>query len=330
MQKQNRLASTEISNLWTHYIRETLAVCVSKYMLNTVKDIEIHKIFETALEMSQKHIKVLQDLFHKENFPVPKGFSEKDVNLNAPSLFTDKYCLFYILAMTMHGAQGYNLAFNTSIRKDLREFYYQCNLDSMDLYNKSIEVALLKNLLEMPPFYSTPDKVQFIHNLDYMIDVFGKRRTMNSIESGNVFFNLEKSLITKAFFLAGQQVCKDKDVIRFLEKCIKLKNAHIETFTGLLLKENLRIGYTLDTEITNSTISPFSDKLFLFHSGFLIASAISYYGVGSVSSMRADVSVHCERAIMSNLLRYGIFGKLMIRKGWIEQPPFANDRSTLQ
>jgi hypothetical protein len=330
LQKQNRLSSTGISNLWTHYIRETMAVCVSKYMLNTIKDIEIHKLFETALEMSQKHIKVLQDLFHKENFPVPKGFTEKDVNLKAPPLFTDKYCLFYILAMTMHGMQGYSLALSVSIRKDIRDFYYQCNLDTMDLYNKSMEVSLSKNLLEMPPFYSTPDKVEFINNFNYVTDVFGKRRTMNSIESGNIFFNLEKSLIAKVILLAGQQVCKDKDVVKFMEKSIEVKNKHIGIFSNLLLKENLTTGHTLDTEITNSTTAPFSDKLFLFHVGFLLASAISYYGAAAVSSMRADISVHCEKAIMADLLTYASFGKLLIKKGWIEQPPYASDRFPLK
>jgi hypothetical protein len=330
LQKNHRLASSEISNLWTHYIRETMAVCISKYMLNIIKDIEIHNIFKTGLEMSQTHIKVLQNLFHKENFPVPKGFSEKDVNLNSPPLFTDKYCLFYILATTMQGLQGYSLALSVSVRKDIRDFYNQCNLDTIDLYNKSMEVYLSKDFFEMPPFYSTPDKVEFINNLNYVTDVFGERRTMNSIESGNIFFNLEKSLVAKAFLLAGQQVCKDKDVVKFMEKGIEVKNKHIEIFSNLLLNENLTTGHSLDTEITNSTTAPFSDKLFLFHSGFLLASAISYYGTASVSSMRADISVHCEKVIMVDLLAYASFGKLMIKKGWIEQPPYANGRSTSQ
>ncbi len=196
--------------MWTHYIRETMAVCISKYMLKNVKDSDIHNIFTTALDMSQQHITNLRALFHQENFPVPKGFSEKDVNLNAPSLFTDKYCLFYILSMTMHGAQGYTLAFSLSIRKDIRDFYYQCNLDTMNLYNKAIEVSLSKNLFEMPPFYSTPEKVEFVNSLDYVTDVFGKRRTMNSIESGNIFLIFKKVLWQRLFFLQVYRYVKTK------------------------------------------------------------------------------------------------------------------------
>jgi Protein of unknown function (DUF3231) len=87
MQKNNRLSSSEISNLWTHYLRETMAICVSKYALITIKDEEIHAVFELALDMSQRHVENLVELFNKENSPVPKGFSDKDINLKAPPIF---------------------------------------------------------------------------------------------------------------------------------------------------------------------------------------------------------------------------------------------------
>ncbi|PLT28668.1 DUF3231 family protein [Peribacillus deserti] len=122
----NRLTSTEISNLWTHYLRETLQICVIKYMLSNIKDPQILDIFNMAQKMSEKHTDMLQSIFKKENFPNPKGFTDRDVNLNAPRLFSDLYCLYYIHTLTMHGAQAYNIAFSVSIRQDIREFYYQC------------------------------------------------------------------------------------------------------------------------------------------------------------------------------------------------------------
>lgn len=330
MQDNKRLSSTEISNLWTHYIRETMAVCVSNYMLKIINDNEITDIYKIALKMSQRHVKFLREIFIQEEFPIPKGFSEDGVDINTPPLFTDKYCLLYILTMSMHGMQGFSIALSVSFRRDIRDFYYQCNLDSMDLYNKSVDVAYAKKYIEMPPYYSQPENVKFIESFDYVTDVFGKQRTMNSIEGGNVFINLQKSIVAKAFFLAGQQVCRDKGIAAFLEKCIKTANNHLEIFTKLLMKENLNTGHTLDTEITNSTISPFSDKLFLYHTGIFFAAATSYYGTAAVASMRADLSIFCEKAIVGDLLIMGAFGKLMIDNGWAEQPPFACDRSNFQ
>ncbi|MEK5521919.1 DUF3231 family protein [Heyndrickxia sp. FSL W8-0423] len=321
-----RLTSSEISNLWTHYIRETMQICVTKYFLPIIKDPEIHKIYTLALEMSENHVIKIRDIFHKENFPIPKGFTKEDVNLHAPPLFTDAFSIFYIHTMTMHGSQAYNLAFSVSIRKDIRDFYYQCNLDTMDLYNKSFDVMQSKQLYDKPPFYETPSNVSFINSLNYVTDVLGERRKMNSIESGNIFFNLQKSLIAKACFFAFNQVCKDKEINHFINKCINRKNKHIGVFSNLLLKEDLHSPRALEPEVVKSTISPFSDKLMLFHSGFLIAAAISYYGSAIVTSIRADITYHCEKAIFDDLLLYGVFGKLLIKKKWLEQPPFADDR----
>ncbi|WP_342048825.1 DUF3231 family protein [Bacillus sp. OTU530] len=328
-QNNDRLTSPEIANLWTHYIRETMGNCVIKYMLKIIQDPEINKVFQTAHELAQKHINKLRDLFLQENFPVPKGFTEEDVNLDAPPLFTDLFCLNYIHTMTTHGEQAYNLAFTVSIRQDIRDFYYQCNIDTMNLYNQSIEVLIAKKLLDKPPYYSTPDKIHFINTLDYVTDVFGNHRTLNAIECGNIYFNLQKSLITKGCLIAFKQVCKDKGVNKFLEKGIHVANKHIGTFTTLLLKEDLHLPRTFDSEITNSKVAPFSDKLMLFHSGFLFAAAISYYGTAAIYSMRADIALNCEKAILDDLLVYSSFGKLIIKRNWMEQPPNADDRKII-
>ncbi|MGS2779236.1 DUF3231 family protein [Robertmurraya sp. GLU-23] len=47
-QNTDRLTSPEIANLWTHYIRETMGICVIKYMHKNIKDSTIKKVFQTA------------------------------------------------------------------------------------------------------------------------------------------------------------------------------------------------------------------------------------------------------------------------------------------
>jgi hypothetical protein len=321
-----RLTSAEVSNLWTHYIRETLSICVTKYMLKIVKDPEIHSVFKLALELSLKHINVLRALFKQEKFPIPNGFTEEDVNLEAPPIFTENYCILYIHTMSMHGLQAYSLALSVSVRKDIRDFYYQCNLDAMNIFNNAIDVLSSKQLLEKPPLYTTPKKVTNIKNFTYVTDVFGKPRAMNTIESGNLFFNLQKSLIAKGSFLAFYQVCKDEEVKQYIEKCKERANKHVGVFSNLLLKEDLHSPSSLEKEIINSTVAPFSDKLMLAHSGFMVASAISYYGAAAVAVMRVDLSMLCEKAIIEDIMLYASFGKLIIQKNWMEQPPESNDR----
>lgn len=322
----NRISSQEITNLWAHYIRETMAVCVSKYVLSCVKDSEIKKIYEFALKLSNQHIKILETIFTEEQFPIPKGFTDEDVHLNAPPLFSDNFWLTYLYGMSMHGSSLYSLSFNTSSRKDIREFYYRCVNDTMDVYNNSIEVLISKGLYEKAPFFSPPNKVKFITSLGYVAGVFGNQRPLNIVESGNIFFNLKKSSLQKGLTLGFSKVCKSKEIQKFMENGLKVITKHLGLFSSILTENNLHVPKSLDLEITDSSIAPFSDKLMLFHVGTLFNMAITYYTYAAISSLRADLIVHCETAISRDFKMLAQFTNLMIKNQWLEEPPIADDR----
>jgi Protein of unknown function (DUF3231) len=325
----SRLTSSEIASLWTQYMQETSAVCGCKYALATIKDPEIRSVYQLSLNLSEKHLNELKAFFQKESFPIPVGFTDEDVNLNAPPLFTDHFWLEYIYNMTIHGLFGHNLSFSVSIRKDIRDFLYQCNLDAMDVYNKSIEVLLTKGLYDNPPSFSNPNTIEFVTDLNYAVDVIGKRRKLNSIECGNIYFNLKKSILTKAILLGFMQVTKNEEVRNFMEKGVKLANKHIRIFSSILHEENLHSPPLLDNQVTNSLISPFSDKFMMAHSGFLFSAAMSYYGTALSASMRVDIIGHCEACILRDLKMTAMCGNIMIKNGWLEKPPEATSRQQL-
>lgn len=326
----NRITSAEISNLWTHYIWETMAVCVSKHVLKCVKDTEIKATFEFALTLSNNHIKVIKKLFNQEMFPIPNGFTDEDVNLNAPPLFSENFWLKYIYSMSMHGCSLYSLAFNTSSRRDLRDFYSQCMNDSMDIYNKSIDVLIAKGEYQKSPYFSNPKKVEYIKSLSYITDIFGKQRSLNSIEAGNIFFNLKKSMLQKGLTLGFSKVCQSNEIRKFMEKGLDVINKHIGLFSTLLQANNLHVPKSLDSEVTDSSIAPFSDKLLLFHTGVLFLIAATYYNYAAVTSMRVDLIAHCETAIARDYKMLAQFSQLMIKNHWQEEPPISDDRQRVK
>ncbi|MFP7176914.1 DUF3231 family protein [Priestia filamentosa] len=325
----DRLTSSEITNLWIQYIRETMAICISNYVLATVKDYEIRTLFKFCLELSEKHLEVLKKFLNKENFPLPIGFTDKDVNLEAPPLFTDLFWLQYIHTMTTHGLSGYSMSFSSSVRKDIRNHYYQCNIDTMEVYNQSIDILLSKGIYERDPYFSTPQNPGFITELGYAIDVLGKKRHLNTMEAGNIYINLRKSIVAKGIILGFQQVTKDKKIRKFMEDGLSLLNKHIGIFSSILHEENLHSPRLLDTHVTDSKMAPFSDKLMLFHAGFMFNLGMVYYSNAMAVSMRVDVITHCESSILRDLKLTTSWGNIMIKKGWIEKPPQANDRKKL-
>jgi hypothetical protein len=104
-----QLTAAEMSSLWTQYINDTLAVCVNKYFLEKVEDKEVRPVIEWTLNTAENNISIMRDIFTKEKFPIPIGFTDQDVNLQAPRLFSDTFVLMYLrqmssLAMSANGS----------------------------------------------------------------------------------------------------------------------------------------------------------------------------------------------------------------------------------
>ena len=283
----SRLTSTEMTNLLAQYEQETMAICIGKYVLATVKDTDILSIYKYSMEITEKHLQKLKEFFKKEDFPVPDGFTEKDVNLEAPPLFTDSFWLEYQHALIHYGLSGYSLAFSVSARRDIRDYYYQCNIEAMEIYNRIVDILISKGLYESPPYFSPPKKVEYITNLGYMLDVIGKKRPLNTAEAGNIYINLTMTCMAKGICLGFYQVTKDKEVRQFLEKVLNTINKNYGIFSSILREENLHVPKLLDTEVTNSTVAPFSNKLMMLKMGFLLGTSLSYYGTALVASLES-------------------------------------------
>jgi hypothetical protein len=147
---EEKIVELDVSTLWTAYMNNTMGTCVNKYALQTITDSEIRNIYEKALELSTNNVHIITDIFNKENFPIPHGFTDEDVNLNAPRLFSDEFLLFYLHQMTIHGLTAYALGLSTALRLDVRQFYSQAYSGASELYHSTLEMMQSKGLLERP------------------------------------------------------------------------------------------------------------------------------------------------------------------------------------
>jgi hypothetical protein len=102
-----RLTSAEISNLWATYVNNTMSRCVFSYFLSKVEDTEIRSVVQYALDVSKKCIDGVSNIFKEENYPIPIGFSDSDVNLDAPRLYADDLFLNYVDQMAKAGFIAY-------------------------------------------------------------------------------------------------------------------------------------------------------------------------------------------------------------------------------
>lgn len=259
-----KLTSAEVAILWTQYMNETASICIHKHMMEHIEDSDIKGVFEYAMSLSSNHLERIKEFLKSEGFPIPIGFTDNDYIPNVPRLFSDVFCLHYLNIMSLHGCRGYSGAITTSSRLDVRNYITECLASATELCNRTKNVLQQKGLYDRPPVISPPDKADYVDDKSYLTGWFGEKRPLSCIEMTDIYFNLKKSIFAKAFVISAHQVAKSDAVKNFLQKAVNAKENHIKTFFEVLLAENLPSPPIFDAEITNSTQSPFSDKLLMF------------------------------------------------------------------
>lgn len=320
------LTSSEISNLWTQYLNDSMSICFTSHSLKKAQDKDVRSVLEFALELANSHIEKIKFFFNKDKYPIPVGFTEEDVNLKAPPLFSDILLLHYFHFMCIIGLTGYGGAIGTSVRADQRSYFSQCNTETMKLYDMVVDVMLKKGVFSRPPNINAPDRVDFVKKQAFLTGWFGKVRPLNAIEMNSIYFNMAKLIMKIVLEIGFSQVTQSTEVRKYLQRGVNVCNNQYDSLSSILSVENLPSPPKLQSEITNSTVPPFSDKLMLFHVVTLVSASTGYYGAGLSVTQRRDVAVEYSRLIAE----IGVYAEdgvnLLIENAWMEQPPSTTDR----
>lgn len=328
--QQIRLTAGELGQLWMQYLNDSASICVLSYFLEKAEDEEIKPIIQFALELSTSHIEIITAILTKEKNVVPYGFSIKeDVDLFAPRLYSDTFVLNFINQMAKIGLTSYAGSVAASVREDIRSYYMDCLEETIQLYKKSTDLLLSKGLLIRSPSIPNLEKVEFVKKQWFMLDVFGEKRPLTASEVDNLFANLQRNALGVATLTGFSQVAKDKNVKQFFLKGLEIGNKHIKLFRSKLEESKLPAPMGWDSEITNSTANTFSDKLMMFFTSGLITLSVGYYGTAVSQSPRGDISAMYNRLSLEVQLYAEDGANIMIKNGWLEQPPMASDRDEL-
>ncbi|WHY69373.1 DUF3231 family protein [Neobacillus sp. SuZ13] len=322
------LTSAEMGKLWATYMGNSMGKSILSYYLQHVEDNDIKTLLENALKLSEEFMKITEGIFQKENFPIPKGFSEEDVNLGAPRLFQDEFYVHYLKYASKAGMSIYNVGIPLVYRKDVNEFFRYCMDCTMDLMDQIKEILMNKGLIIKPPLIPIPDKVEFVHQ-DFLNGFFGHVRPLHALEIAHFYDNIENNVTSKALIMAFAQVAKDEKIRKLFEKGRDLTTTNIQNYMQKLHDENLPAPPFLDDLVTTSTFSPFSDKLMLFHKMDMFSMKIRAFGNSLAVNGRHDVGLAYTKSFTKIAAFVESAAKIFIEKGWMEQPPHAPEREKL-
>lgn len=323
-----KLTSAEISSLWSAFLGDSMTVCVLKYFLQHIEDLEIKSLLNFALERSQEHIEIIEDIFITEGIPVPQGFTESDMNLRAKRLFSDKFYLYYLKQMAKGGLVSNGRIVSNIYRSDILSYFSKCLTTSLELNNKVTEVLLEKGLAIRPPYIQYHKEVEFAQKQSFIWEGLGKR-PITGLEATTLYANIQTNQLGSSLAVGFSQVAQSKKVKDFFIRGREISLKHIRVFSDYLTQNYLPIPMAFDQEVTDSKEAPFSDKLMTYHFNMMIVAGIANYGAAISESQRSDFAVDYSRLI-GEVLKYEEDGvNIMIANQWLEQPPLALNRKDL-
>jgi hypothetical protein len=331
MEHHTNLTASEIGGLWISFVESTMLRCIFKYLVKNMDDEEILLLLQENEQLIEDFVQSLTTIMQKETMILPLGFTEQDVNESAPKLLTNGLVLYFIQTLSKSGMNKDVTLLALTTRKDIKNLFLNHLMHITKIYEKVEDILLERGLYIRPPYISFPDKVEFVSENNYLggVPIFGEKRPLNSIEVSHLFMNINMNIIGMNLCGAFSQVASTKEVTKHLLRGKQISKDIIDTFSRLLIESDVPAPTSWDVGITESTISPFSDKLMLSFVNMLSAYGFGLYAVSSAASLRTDLQVNYANISKkaASFAKDGV--ELMIKHAWFEQPPTLPDRNQL-
>ncbi|MGD6779503.1 DUF3231 family protein [Sutcliffiella horikoshii] len=321
MDKQ--LSSSEIGNLWMTYQHKTMLARLLEHFLANKQNEEVHNLVQTYYNQEINFINELTALFKQEKIVVPVGYVESDVKPSTKPLY-DQYFDALFLRVMMKITIGLNaLHISMSYRQDVTDLYKRFFDVAQNTYNETTQFLLKDGVLTRPPMIPMPEKVEFVKGEGYMagFNIFSEKRPLNAIEVSLLYQGIETNVLGFQLLRGFEQVSKDKEVKKYLEKGKDLAKQIIDTFSDTLLKSDIQPPIVAWGNPTLSTESPYSEKLMMYLTNLLSSFGLTSNALGTSFSVRSDLPMKMT-LIAKDIFDYAKDGgKLMVKNGWMEEPP---------
>ena len=110
---------------------------------------------------------------------------------------------------------------------------------------------------------------------------------------------------------------------------MELSKKIISTLSDILLQSDIQPPSTWTGKATASTVAPFSDKLMMYNTSLLSTFGLGSSAIGAAFSLRSDLPLKLAN-LSKDIFTYSQDGgQLMVKNGWMEEPPQAEDRFQL-
>lgn len=327
----NPLSTSEVGTLWLTYQEKTLILRMLEYFLEKADDPRAKNITGGLWESLNSYVLEMEQIFQDQGIVKPMGFTKEDVNLKAPKLYDNGFDIMFVRILKEISMGMYTMNMNMSYNNQVMKLYEGLTSTTQRIYMLSTQYLLEKGILSRPPHATMPKKVEFIKSKKYQsgFNPFSKKRVLNQLEVGILHHSIESNNVGLQLITGFAQCAQNPEVKAYFAKGIKLCKEQIKTFEKLLLDSNVLFSANTRSTVTNSTVSPFSDKL-MMHCIFLL-NGFSLLGssFGTFFTLRNDINM-INTILAKDIYLFGQEGiEIKIKHGWFEEPPQMEDRTQI-
>ncbi|UOY93127.1 DUF3231 family protein [Ectobacillus sp. JY-23] len=317
------LCSTEIGALWMTYQKKTVILRMLEYFRETAESTRARKLLDNMWKDLYPMVEELKHILQKEGAAVPIGFTEHDVNLNAPPLYINGFGVMFSRVLKEISMGMYTLHVTMTYRDDIIKYYRRLTQITHTYYYEFTTYLLEEGLLPRPTFINLPQSSAYITDKAYLkgTNILGHKRKLNTIEFGYLYHLIETNITGMQLISGFAQCADDSDLKRYFLKGQQLSKKMIAEATALLQAEDIQVPATPGGTVTNSTVSPFSEKLMTYCVYLLSNFGLGGQSFGAAFSLRNDLNATMS-FLAKDVFEFARDGiHIMIANGWLEEPP---------
>ncbi|MCZ8518596.1 MULTISPECIES: DUF3231 family protein [Paenibacillus] len=329
--KHSPLSSTELGTLWMTYQTKTMMVQVYSHFLEHAEEGDPAEIMKYEKNKAAETAALIKGIFQEAGAVIPQGFTDQDVMQATPRLFDPVFEVMYLRMMSKVFTGLYALYNSMSYRSDIRQLFRRLTMESQEIYDRTTEYLLEQGTLVHPPDVSMPREVEFVRDRSYMrgINPFGEKRALNTIEVGHLYQAIETNICGMQLMTGFAQSAAEPEVRMYFTKGKNLARKIVHELSGVLSKSDVQTPAPWAGKATESTVSPFSDKLMMYNTSLLSNFGLGSNALGSAFSLRSDLPARMS-SLAKDIFSFAVEGgRLMIKNNWMEEPPQMEDRKQL-
>ncbi|MFP7226537.1 DUF3231 family protein, partial [Priestia filamentosa] len=181
MKNKNPISASELGTLWLTYQEKTMILRILEYFIEKADDQQAKNIMGGLWQELSYYVSKIKNIFQEQGITIPIGFTEADVNLEAPKLYDNGFDIMFVRILKEISMGMYTLNMNMSYQDEVMEIYEGLTSTTQKIYKSSTLYLLEKEILTRPPKVTMPKSSEFVESKNYLngFNPFNKKRALN-------------------------------------------------------------------------------------------------------------------------------------------------------